>query len=134
MANNMNKLDSKRMSGKAVREDKHEELLKVLNEMTTNKSYKQLASNSTVDTVIRALEFYDEVRIAKNDLYIRISKPNNGKYVWFVNGRQYGFNADSNGKGFTYDSRYLKEGINSPISVNYTGEQRFLQVLEDLLK
>ena len=34
---NLIKLDSKRCSGKAVREDKHEELLKVLNKMTMNK-------------------------------------------------------------------------------------------------
>ena len=39
-----------------------------------------------------------------------------------------------NKQGFTYDSRYLKEGVNSPISVNYTGEQRWHEVLKDLLK
>lgn len=128
------KLNSKRMSGKAVREQEHEEALKILDEMTKNKSYKLLPSYSTVDTVIRTLELYDEVRITKNDLYIRICKPVNGRYVWYINARQYGFNADSVEQGFTYDSRYLKEGINSPISVNYTGEQRWYEVLKDLLK
>ena len=34
------KLDSKRMSGRKVNEDKHGELLKVLNEMTMNKRFK----------------------------------------------------------------------------------------------
>jgi hypothetical protein len=129
-----NKLNSKRMSGKAVNEKEHSELLKVLNEMTMNKQYKQLPSNSTIDTVLTTLEYYDEVRVRKGSDYIRICKPVNGKYVWFINGRQYGFSAEDVEQGFTYDSRYLKEGINSPISVNYTGQQRWCEVLKDLLK
>ena len=128
------KLDSKRMSGKAVREDKHEELLKVLNEMTMNKRFKNLRGDVTVDSVLIALEYYDEVRVRKGEDYIRICKPVNGKYVWYINAHQYGFNADDVKQGFTYDSRYLKEGVNSPISVNYTGEQYFLKILENLLK
>ena len=128
------KLNSKRMSGKAVREQEHEEALKILNEMTMNKRFKNLHGDVTVDSVLTTLEYYDEVRIRKGDTYIRICKPVNGKYVWYINARQYGFNADSVEQGFTYDSRYLKEGINSPISVNYTGEQRWHEVLKDLLK
>ena len=131
---NLIKLDSKRMSGKAVREDKHEELLKVLNEMTMNKRFKNLHGDATVDSVLIALEYYDEVRVRKGEDYIRICKPVNGKYVWYINAHQYGFNADDVKQGFTYDSRYLKEGVNSPISVNYTGEQRWYEVLKDLLK
>ena len=131
---NLIKLDSKRCSGKAVREDKHEELLKVLNKMTMNKHFKNLRGDVTVDSVLIALEYYDEVRVRKDDNYIRICKPVNGKYVWYINAHQYGFNADDVKQGFTYDSRYLKEGVNSPISVNYTGEQYFLKILENLLK
>ena len=128
------KLDSKRMSGKAVREDKHGELLKVLNKMTMNKRFKNLRGDVTVDSVLIALEYYEEVRVRKGEDYIRICKPVNGKYVWYINAHQYGFNADDVKQGFTYDSRYLKEGVNSPISVNYTGEQYFLKILENLLK
>ena len=128
------KLDSKRMSGRKVNEDKHSELLKVLNEMTMNKRFKNLRGDVTVDSVFIALEYYDEVRVRKGDDYIRICKPSNGKYVWYINAHQYGFNADDVKQGFTYDSRYLKEGVNSPISVNYTGEQYFLKILENLLK
>ena len=128
------KLDSKRMSGRKVNEDKHGELLKVLNEMTMNKRFKNLRGDVTVDSVLIALEYYEEVRVRKGEDYIRICKPVNGKYVWYVNGYQYGFNADDVKQGFTYDSRYLKEGINSPISVNYTGEQQWHEVLKDLLK
>ena len=128
------KLDSKRMSGRKVNEDKHSELLKVLNKMTMNKRFKNLRGDVTVDSVLIALEYYDEVRVRKGDDYIRICKPSNGKYVWYINAHQYGFNADDVKQGFTYDSRYLKEGVNSPISVNYTGEQYFLKILENLLK
>ena len=131
---NLIKLDSKRCSGRKVNEDKHGELLKVLNEMTMNKRFKNLRGNVTVDSVLIALEYYDEVRVRKGDDYIRICKPVNGKYVWYINAHQYGFNADDVKQGFTYDSRYLKEGVNSPISVNYTGEQYFLKILENLLK
>ena len=129
-----NKLNSKRMSGKAVNEKEHNELLKVLNEMTMNKRFKNLSGDVTVDSVLVALEYYDEVRVRKGSDYIRICKPVNGKYVWYINAHRYGFNADDVEQGFTYDSRYLKEGINSPISVNYTGEQRWHEVLKDLLK
>lgn len=131
---NMIKLENSRRSGKAVREDKHEELLKVLNKMTMNKRFKNLRGDVTVDSVLIALEYYEEVRVRKGDDYIRICKPVNGKYVWYINAHQYGFNADDVKQGFTYDSRYLKEGVNSLISVNYTGEQRFHEVLKDLLK
>ena len=88
------KLDSKRMSGRKVNEDKHSELLKVLNKMTMNKRFKNLRGDVTVDSVLIALEYYDEVRVRKDDVYIRICKPVNGKYVWYVNADQYGFNAD----------------------------------------
>ena len=128
------KLDSKRMSGRKVKEDKHGELLKVLNEMTMNKRFKNLRGDVTVDSVLIALEYYEEVRVRKGDDYIRICKPVNGKYVWYIYAHQFGFNADDVKQGFTYDSRYLKEGVNSPISVIYTGEQRWHEVLKDLLK
>ena len=128
------KLDSKRCSGRKVNEEQHGELLKVLNEMTMNKRFKNLHKDVTVDSVLIALEYYDEVRVRKGEDYIRICKPVNGKYVWYINAHQYGFNADDVKQGFTYDSRYLKEGVNSPISVNYTGEQYFLKILENLLK
>lgn len=126
---NLIKLDSKRMSGKAVREDKHEELLKVLNEMTMNKRFKHLQGEDiTVDSVLIALEYYDEVRVRKGDIYIRICKPVNGKYVWYVNSYEYGFNATSTNKGVTKDS------WNRVVSNNFTGEQRWHKVLKDLLK
>lgn len=131
---NLIKLDSKRMSGKAVREEEHNELLKVLNEMTMNKRFKNLRGDVTVDSVLIALEYYDEVRIRKGEDYIRICKPVNGKYVWYINAHQYGFNADDVEKGCTYDRRWLKEGIKKPVSINYTGEQHFHKVLKDLLK
>ena len=131
---NLIKLDSKRCSGRKVNEDKHSELLKVLNEMTMNKRFKNLRGDVTVDSVLIALEYYDEVRVRKGDDYIRICKPVNGKYVWYINAHQYGFNADDVKQGFTYDSRYLKEGVEKPISVNFTGEQQWYEVLKDLLK
>lgn len=130
---NLIKLTSNRCSGRKVNEDKHEELLKIYNSMKAQKQVKYFNEDEvSVNLVVNALNYYDEIRTRKGDLYIRICKPVNGKYVWYINAHQYGFNADDVEQGFTYDSRYLKEGVNAPISVNYTGEQRFNEVLKDL--
>lgn len=112
-------------SGKAVKEQAHQELVKKMKRMSLSKFYKYMDKDeATVDGIFKALEAFDEV-VVKLDTQVTLRVCRGFKY--YINDTLYGVKGTSTTKGFTYDSN------GQVVSVNYTGEQKFRAMLESLL-
>lgn len=93
--------------------------------------YNDWKIKPTVDQVFKDLETVDEV-VVKLDRDVTLRVERNNRY--WLNSTLYGVNATSKEAGFTNDPRWLKEGIEKPVSVNYTGQQQFRKIIGFLLK
>lgn len=93
--------------------------------------YNDWKIKPTVDQVFKDLETVDEV-VVKLDRDVTLRIERNNRY--WLNSTLYGVNATSKEAGFTNDPRWLKEGIEKPVSVNYTGQQQFRKIIGFLLK
>ena len=112
-------------SGKAVKEQAHQELVKKMKRMNLSKFYKYMDKDeATVDSIFKALETFDEV-VVKLDTQVTLRVCRGFKY--YINDTLYGVKRTSTEQGFTYDSN------GQVVSVNYTGEQKFRAMLENLL-
>jgi YD repeat-containing protein len=113
-------------SGKPVKEQAHQELVKKMKRMSLSKFYKYMDKDeATVDGILKALEAFDEV-VVKLDTHVTLRVCRGFKY--YINDTLYGVKGTSTEQGFTYDSN------GQVVSVNYTGEQKFRTMLENLLK
>lgn len=114
-------------SGKAVSEDKHMELLKVLTQFERKTRTVLDKEDATVDVINELLTRFDEVVIKLDNWNVlRVAQG----YKYYLNNRLYGINPNptSDTVGFTYDSH------NRKVSVNYTGKDVWYKTLESLLK
>ena len=112
-------------SGKAVSEDKHMELLKVLTQFERKTRTVLDKEDATVDVINELLTRFDEVVIQLDNWNVlRVAQ----NYKYYLNNRLHGINPTSDKEGFTYDSHGRK------VSVNYSGKQQFKAILESLLK
>lgn len=113
--------------GTAVKEEQHQELLKVLAKFEQKTRTVAHKEDVTVDEVLDLLTRFDEVVIQLDNWNVlRVAQ----NYKYYLNNRLYGINPSptSNEQGFTYDSHGRK------VSVNYTGEYVWRNTLENLLK
>ena len=113
--------------GKAVSEDKHMELLKVLTQFERKTRTVLDKEDATVDVINELLTRFDEVVIKLDNWNVlRVAQG----YKYYLNNRLYGINPNptSDTVGFTYDSH------NRKVSVNYTGKDVWYKTLESLLK
>lgn len=93
--------------------------------------YNDWKNKPAVDQVFKDLETVDEV-VVKLDRDVTLRVERNNRY--WLNSTLYGVNGTSKEAGFTNDPRWLKEGIEKPVSVNYTGQQQFRKIIGFLLK
>lgn len=111
--------------GTAVKEEQHQELLKVLAKFEQKTRTVAHKEDVTVDEVLDLLTRFDEVVIQLDNWNVlRVAQ----NYKYYLNNRLYGINPTSKEEGFTYDSHGRK------VSVNYSGKQQFKAILENLLK
>ena len=113
--------------GTAVKEEQHQELLKVLAKFEQKTRTVAHKEDVTVDEVLDLLTRFDEVVIQLDNWNVlRVAQ----NYKYYLNNRLCGINPTptSNEQGFTYDSHGRK------VSVNYTGETVWRTTLENLLK
>ena len=111
--------------GTAVKEEQHQELLKVLAKFEQKTRTVADKDDVTVDEVLDLLTRFDEVVIKLDNWNVlRVAQ----NYKYYLNDRLHGINPTSDEEGFTYDSHGRK------VSVNYSGKQQFKAILENLLK
>lgn len=111
--------------GTAVKEEQHQELLKVLAKFEQKTRTVAHKEDVTVDEVLNLLTRFDEVVIQLDNWNVlRVAQ----NYKYYLNNRLCGINPTSDKEGFTYDSHGRK------VSVNYSGKQQFKAILESLLK
>ena len=108
--------------GTKVSQEEHLLLLEKMKQLKQRKNVLVM-QKATAEEVIKELETYDEVVVAlKNDSILRI-RPN----VVYINGiLAFSINPTSDEPGKTYE-----QGIHK--SNNYTGQQRFKQILQKYL-
>lgn len=125
----MNVSQVRNLEGKELEAEQKEMFKMLANKETIY--YNDWKIKPTVDQVFKDLETVDEV-VVKLDRDVTLRIERNNKY--WLNSTLYGVNATSKEAGFTNDPRWLKEGIEKPVSVNYTGQQQFRKIIGFLLK
>lgn len=125
----MNVSQVRNLEGKELEAEQKEMFKMLANKETIY--YNDWKIKPTVDQVFKDLETVDEV-VVKLDRDVTLRIERNNKY--WLNSTLYGVNGTSKEAGFTNDPRWLKEGIEKPVSVNYTGQQQFRKIIGFLLK
>lgn len=125
----MNVSQVRNLEGKELEAEQKEMFKMLANKETIY--YNDWKIKPTVDQVFKDLETVDEV-VVKLDRDVTLRIERNNKY--WLNSTLYGINGTSKEAGFTNDPRWLKEGIEKPVSVNYTGQQQFRKIIGFLLK
>lgn len=125
----MNVSQVRNLEGKELEAEQKEMFKMLANKETIY--YNDWKIKPTVDQVFKDLETVDEV-VVKLDRDVTLRIERNNRY--WLNSTLYGVNATSKEAGFTNDPRWLKEGIEKPVSVNYTGQQQFRKIIGFLLK
>lgn len=125
----MNISQVRNLEGKELEAEQKEMFKMLANKETIY--YNDWKNKPTVDQVFKDLETVDEV-VVKLDRDVTLRVERNNRY--WLNSTLYGVNGTSKEAGFTNDPRWLKEGIEKPVSVNYTGQQQFRKIIGFLLK
>lgn len=125
----MNVSQVRNLEGKELEAEQKEMFKMLANKETIY--YNDWKIKPTVDQVFKDLETVDEV-VVKLDRDVTLRIERNNRY--WLNSTLYGVNGTSKEAGFTNDPRWLKEGIEKPVSVNYTGQQQFRKIIGFLLK
>lgn len=125
----MNVSQVRNLEGKELEAEQKEMFKMLANKETIY--YNDWKIKPTVDQVFKDLETVDEV-VVKLDRDVTLRIERNNRY--WLNSTLYGVTGTSKEAGFTNDPRWLKEGIEKPVSVNYTGQQRFRKIIGFLLK
>ena len=125
----MNISQVRNLEGKELEAEQKEMFKMLANKETIY--YNDWKIKPTVDQVFKDLETVDEV-VVKLDRDVTLRIERNNRY--WLNSTLYGVNGTSKEAGFTNDPRWLKEGIEKPVSVNYTGQQQFRKIIGFLLK
>lgn len=125
----MNVSQVRDLEGKELEAEQKEMFKMLANKETIY--YNDWKIKPTVDQVFKDLETVDEV-VVKLDRDVTLRIERNNRY--WLNSTLYGVNGTSKEAGFTNDPRWLKEGIEKPVSVNYTGQQQFRKIIGFLLK
>lgn len=125
----MNVSQVRNLEGKELEAEQKEMFKMLANKETIY--YNDWKIKPTVDQVFKDLETVDEV-VVKLDRDVTLRIERNNRY--WLNSTLYGLNGTSKEAGFTNDPRWLKEGIEKPVSVNYTGQQQFRKIIGFLLK
>ena len=125
----MNVSQVRNLEGKELEAEQKEMFKMLANKETIY--YNDWKIKPTVDQVFKDLETVDEV-VVKLDRDVTLRIERNNRY--WLNSTLYGVNGTSKEPGFTNDPRWAKEGIEKPVSVNYTGQQQFRKIIGFLLK
>lgn len=125
----MNISQVRNLEGKELEAEQKEMFKMLANKETIY--YNDWKIKPTVDQVFKDLETVDEV-VVKLDRDVTLRIERNNRY--WLNSTLYGVNGTSKEAGFTNDPRWEKEGIEKPVSVNYTGQQQFRKIIGFLLK
>ena len=125
----MNVSQVRNLEGKELEAEQKEMFKMLANKETIY--YNDWKIKPTVDQVFKDLETVDEV-VVKLDRDVTLRIERNNRY--WLNSTLYGVTGTSKEAGFTNDPRWLKEGIEKPVSVNYTGQQQFRKIIGFLLK
>ena len=125
----MNVSQVRNLEGKELEAEQKEMFKMLANKETIY--YNDWKIKPTVDQVFKDLETVDEV-VVKLDRDVTLRVERNNRY--WLNSTLYGLNGTSKEAGFTNDPRWAKEGIEKPVSVNYTGQQQFRKIIGFLLK
>ena len=125
----MNVSQVRNLEGKELEAEQKEMFKMLANKETIY--YNDWKIKPTVDQVFKDLETVDEVVVKlARDVTLRVERNNR----YWLNSTLYGVNGTSKEAGFTNDPRCAKEGIEKPVSVNYTGQQQFRKIIGFLLK